>query len=74
MKKYKKWQDARNPPAPVEIKTFDDGTNEWTRGLNKDVNLGPKKTKAEKDEVSCFLSAVSSVPAAAALSPRGRVA
>lgn len=52
MKKYKKWQDARNPPAPVEIKTFDDGTNEWTRGLNRDVNLGPKKTKAEKEEVS----------------------
>jgi hypothetical protein len=62
MKKYKKWQDARNPPAPVEIKTFDDGTNEWTRGLNRDVNLGPKKTKAEKDEVSYCLRRRTNLP------------
>ena len=45
MKKYQKWQDARNPPKPVEVKTYDDGTNEWISGVNGDVggNTGKKK-------------------------------
>jgi len=54
MKRYKKWQDARNPPKPVEIETYDDGTNEWTRGLNKDLGEVPqkkeKKSKGDGDK------------------------
>lgn len=49
MKRYKKWQEARNPPKPVEPVVYDDGTNEWTNGLNKDVGLGSNKKKDKKD-------------------------
>ena len=44
MKKYKKWQDQRNPPKPVETVVYEDGTNEWISGLNGDV--GGAKAKA----------------------------
>jgi len=50
MKRYKKWQDARNPPKPVEVEVYDDGSNEWTRGLNGDVGTMTKEEKkAAKD-------------------------
>ena len=53
MKKYKKWQDARNPPPPVKVETYDDGTNEWTRGTNGDLafeKLTKEQKKAQKIE------------------------
>jgi len=54
-KRYKKWQEARNPPKPVEPVVYADGTNEWISGVNRDVGGGsgvPKKKekKAEKKE------------------------
>ena len=45
MKKYKKWQDQRNPPKPVETVVYEDGTNEWISGLNGDVG-GAKAARA----------------------------
>ena len=47
-KKYKKWQDAKNPPKPYEAKVYEDGTNEWTSGLNTDLGTGEKLSKKEK--------------------------
>jgi len=54
-KRYKKWQEARNPPKPVEPVVYADGTNEWISGVNRDVAGGtglPKKKekKAEKKD------------------------
>jgi hypothetical protein len=58
-KKYQKWQEKRNPPKPVEIKTYADGTNEWISGMNSDLggntgaakngNTGAAKKKDKKD-------------------------
>merc|ERR1711871_301105 len=36
-KKWKKYQDAKNPPKPYEAVEYADGTNEWTQGINSDV-------------------------------------
>ena len=48
MKRYRKWQEQRNPPKPVAPPTLNaDGTSEWLTGLNADVN-GPKKAKEKK--------------------------
>jgi len=47
MKRYKKWQEARNPPKPVEVEVYEDGTNEWISGVNGDVG-GQKKEKKKK--------------------------
>jgi len=46
-KRYKKWQDAKNPPKPYEPVAYSDGTNEWTTGTNSDLG-GEKLTPAEK--------------------------
>lgn len=48
---------ARNPPKPVEVEVYADGTNEWTTGLNKDVGAtkATKKEKKEAKEVSAAL-------------------
>ena len=51
MKRYQKWQDARNPPKPVEIEVYSDGTNEWTAGLNKDLGDSAKKSRGPSKEV-----------------------
>ena len=48
MKRYKKWQEARNPPKPPEPVVYADGTNEWIAGVNGDVGGGPPKEKKEK--------------------------
>ena len=50
MKRYKKWQDARNPPPAPEPVISADGTNEWITGLNSDVT--EKKPKAKKSPKS----------------------
>ena len=48
MKRYRKWQEQRNPPKPVAPPTLNaDGTSEWLTGLNNDVN-GPKRPKEKK--------------------------
>lgn len=52
MKRYKKWQEARNPPKPVEPVVYQDGTNEWTAGLNTDLGGGKTKEKKPKGEKS----------------------
>ena len=39
---------ARNPPKPVEVEVYEDGTNEWISGVNGDVG-GEKKPKAKKE-------------------------
>jgi len=46
MKRYQKWQEARNPPKPVEPVVYADGTNEWISGVNSDI--GEKKKKEKK--------------------------
>ena len=46
MKRYKNWQEARNPPKPVEPVVYADGTNEWISGVNSDI--GEKKKKEKK--------------------------
>jgi len=46
MKRYNKWQEARNPPKPVEPVVYADGTNEWIKGVNSDI--GEKKKKEKK--------------------------
>jgi len=48
MKRYKKWQEARNPPKPVETVVYADGTNEWITGVNGDVGKQPKEKKEKK--------------------------
>ena len=53
MKKYNKWQEARNPPKPYEPVVNADGTNEWITGVNSDVGGnagGTKASKAKKSE------------------------
>lgn len=48
MKRYRKWQEQRNPPKPIAPPTLnEDGTSEWITGLNADLN-GPKKPKEKK--------------------------
>lgn len=48
MKRYRKWQEQRNPKPPAPPPTLNaDGTSEWLTGLNADVN-GPKKAKEKK--------------------------
>ena len=48
MKRYRKWQEQRNPPKPVAPPTLnEDGTSEWITGLNADLS-GPKKAKEKK--------------------------
>jgi hypothetical protein len=39
---------ARNPPKPVEVEVYEDGTNEWIKDLNGDVGGGKPKAKKEK--------------------------
>ena len=46
MKRYKNWQEARNPPKPIEPVVYADGTNEWISGINSDI--GEKKKKEKK--------------------------
>jgi hypothetical protein len=48
MKRYKKWQEVRNPPKPVEPVVYPDGTNEWITGVNGDVGKQPKEKKEKK--------------------------
>ena len=48
MKRYKKWQEARNPPKAPEPVVYADGTNEWISGMNSDVSGGKVKEKKEK--------------------------
>jgi len=50
MKRYKKWQEAKNPPKPAEPVVYKDGTNEWISGMNSDVSGGgkPKEKKERK--------------------------
>ena len=43
-KKYRKWQDQRNPPPPVT--EADRGS--FIDGLNKDIDGGEKKKKEKK--------------------------
>merc|ERR1712216_275677 len=47
MKRYRKWQDQRNPKPPPEPKVSADGTSEWITGMNSDLS-GPKKAKEKK--------------------------
>jgi len=47
MKRWKKWQEARNPPKPVEPVVYADGTNEWISGVNGDVSGGKPKVKKD---------------------------
>merc|ERR1719345_196084 len=47
MKRYRKWQDQRNPKPPPEPKVNADGTSEWISGINADLN-GSKKAKEKK--------------------------
>jgi hypothetical protein len=48
MKRYRKWQEQRNPPKPVAPPTLNaDGTSEWLTGLNTDLS-GPKRPKEKK--------------------------
>jgi len=49
-KRYQKWQDAKNPPKPYEAQEYDDGTNEWTSGMNADLGSAEKLTKQQKKE------------------------
>lgn len=45
-KRYKKWQDAKNPPPPPVAKLDKDGNSEWITGVNGDI--GAKKDKKER--------------------------
>ena len=46
-KKYRKWQDARAPPKPVEEVKVSGGQNEWIDGINSDM-AKPKTRKTRK--------------------------
>jgi len=50
VKRYKKWQEARNPPKPIEPVINHDGTNEWTAGLNSDMGSGKEKKESKPKE------------------------
>jgi len=56
-KKYRKWQEARNPPEPVAPVVAPDGLSEWISGMNSDMPGGekdkkPKKAKEEREKKS----------------------
>jgi len=52
MKRYRKWQDQRNPKPPPEPKVDADGTSEWISGINADLNApkGKKEKKLPKEK------------------------
>lgn len=49
-KKYKKWQEAKNPPKAPEPVIDSNGNDEWISGMNSDTSTGKskKKEKAKK--------------------------
>jgi len=50
MKKYRKWQEARAPPKPLNSEPVPEGEkNDWIDGINSDITRGEKKkTKKTK--------------------------
>jgi hypothetical protein len=46
-KKYRKWQEVRNPPEPAAPVVTADGLSEWIEGMNTDV-VGGKEKKTKK--------------------------
>jgi len=63
-KRYKKWQDAKNPPKAPEPVYDKDGNSEWITGVNNDI--GTKKDKKERKEEKKARSAEKKAAAAAA--------
>jgi len=49
MKRYHKWQEARNPPKPAEPVIDANGQSDWISGVNNDLRVSkdkkPKKTR-----------------------------